>query len=70
MATDVTRTVKVMLGSIMEDHEGVQIRTQWDTGIQSCQMAVLRTDKQYFYCFSYCFYCFAYNKDLKCIYYV
>ena len=54
----------------MEDHKGVQIRTQWDTGIQSCQMAVLRTDKQYFYCFSYCFYCFENNKDLKCIYYV
>jgi len=25
---------------ITEDHEGIQIRTQWDTGIKSCQMAV------------------------------
>ena len=33
---------------ITEDHEGVQIRTQWDTGIKSCQMSVRCTDAQYF----------------------
>jgi hypothetical protein len=32
---------------ITEDHEGVQILTQWDTGIKSCQKAVLKTAKQY-----------------------
>ena len=47
---DVTRTVKVMVEYmyITKDHEGVQILTQWDTGIKSCQKAVLKTAKQYF----------------------
>ena len=31
----------------MEAHEGVQIRTQWDTGIKAYQKAVLQTAKQY-----------------------
>jgi hypothetical protein len=68
-ATDVTRTVKVMVGYmyITEAHKGVQIRTQWDTGIKSCQKAVQLNN--IFHFISYWFYCFAYNK-IKDIYYV
>ena len=51
---------------IMEDQEGIQIRTQWDTGIKWNQRAVLQTAKQYLPFFSYCFYCFAYNRDCIC----
>ena len=63
--SDATRTVKAMLVYITEDHEGVQIQTQWDTGIKSCQISVLCTDKQYFYFISYCFYCFVIIKILN-----
>jgi hypothetical protein len=35
-----------MLGYITKYHEGLQIRTQWDTGIQWNQRAVLQTAKQ------------------------
>ena len=52
-----------MLGYTTEDREGAQIRSQWDTGVKSCQIAVLQTAKQYFRFISYWFYCFAYNKD-------
>ena len=51
---------------ITEDREGVQIRTQWDTGIKSCQKAVQINN--IFHFISYWFYCFAYNK-IKDIYY-
>jgi hypothetical protein len=36
-----------MPGSITEDHEGVQIQIQWDTGRKWNQRAVLHTAKQY-----------------------
>jgi hypothetical protein len=49
MITEQRRMSKVMLGYTTEDCEGVQIRTQWDTGIKSCQKAVLQTAKQYFH---------------------
>ena len=54
-AADAPRTVKVMLGYITDDHDGVQIRTQWYTRIKWNQRVVLQTAKQYCHFFLFPF---------------